>query len=473
VPQWHDRRVSARRRHRPSERRREPAPLVRSRIGSGRGSTDQPNVTSDGDIPLSARFWAAVVLTGVLAGVAGIALTRLLQLVSGFAYGPGAASGELAAVVARLDLAQRVVPLIAAGVVAGVGWMLLRRYVRGRTDVDDAVWTGDGLLGTRRSLGTAVLSQVFIGLGASLGREAGPRLMGAAAGSAIATRWGLSVPQRRLLVACGAGAGLASVYNVPLGAALFTAEVMVGTLRLPVVLPALGCSGVATLTAHLGLPDRATYVGLAVGGSSAPVVVWSLVAGPVLGLAAVGLVRLIAFVSHRPPRSRTFRLAAPLGACLVLAALGGPLPQLYGTGKELAEIAFLGAGSIGLFAVLAVLKPLVTAMFLGSGASGGLFTPTLSSGAVLGAALGGLWGRLWPGAPVGAYALLGASAVLGAGMQAPLAALALVLELTHTGFDLLVPLVLVTTLATAVARSVDGYSIYSARLGAPYVGQST
>jgi len=120
-----------------------------------------------------------------------------------------------------------------------------------------------------------------------------------------------------------------------------------------------------------------------------------------------------------------------------------------------------------------VLKPLVTAMFLGSGASGGLFTPTLSSGAVLGAALGGLWGRLWPGAPVGAYALLGASAVLGAGMQAPLAALALVLELTHTGFDLLVPLVLVTTLATAVARSVDGYSIYSARLGAPYVGQST
>ncbi|MDQ2757580.1 MAG: chloride channel protein, partial [Actinomycetota bacterium] len=292
-------------------------------------------------------------------------------------------------------------------------------------------------------------------------------------GSAIATRGGLTVPQRRLLVACGAGAGLASVYNVPLGAALFTAEVLVGTLRLPVVLPALGCSGVATLTAHLGLPDRATYVGLEVGGSSARVVVWSLVAAPVLGLASVGLVRLIALVSHRSPRSLAFRLGAPLGACLVLAAVGGPLPQLYGNGQAMAEIAFLGAGSIGLFAFLAVLKPLVTAMFLGSGAAGGLFTPTLSSGAVLGAALGGVWGLMWPGTPVGAYAFLGAAAVLGAGMQAPLAALALVLELTHTGFDLLVPLVLVTTLATAVARAVDGYSIYSARLSAPHPGEAS
>ncbi|MDQ2758400.1 MAG: chloride channel protein, partial [Actinomycetota bacterium] len=169
--------MSARRRRRPSERRREPAPLVRRRIGSGRGSTDQPNVTGDGEIPLSLRFWAAVVLTGVLSGLAGIVLTRLLQLVSRLAYGPGAATGELAAVVARLDLPQRVVPLVVAGLVAGAGWTLLRRYVRGRTDVDDAVWTGDGLLGTRRSLGSAVLSQVFIGLGASLGREAGPRLM--------------------------------------------------------------------------------------------------------------------------------------------------------------------------------------------------------------------------------------------------------------------------------------------------------
>jgi CIC family chloride channel protein len=173
-------------------------------------------------------------------------------------------------------------------------------------------------------------------------------------------------------------------------------------------------------------------------------------------------------VSHRGPRSAAFQLLAPLGACLLLGAVGLAFPQLYGNGQELAAFAFLGAGPIGVYAALALLKPLMTSLFLGSGASGGLFTPTLSTGAVLGAALGGLFGLVWPGGSVGGYALLGAAAMLGAGMQAPLAGLALVLELTHGGFEILVPLVIVTTLATTVARHVDGYSIYSARLEAQH-----
>lgn len=124
--------------------------------------------------------------------------------------------------------------------------------------------------------------------------------------------------------------------------------------------------------------------------------------------------------------------------------------------------------------MLAVLKPLVTAMCLGSGASGGLFTPTLCTGALLGAALGGAWSALWPGTPVGTFALVGAAAMIGAGMQALLAGLVLVLELTGTGFAIAVPLVVATLVATAVARWLDGYSIYSARLAAqPTAEQST
>jgi H+/Cl- antiporter ClcA len=157
-------------------------------------------------------------------------------------------------------------------------------------------------------------------------------------------------------------------------------------------------------------------------------------------------------------------LVAPLGACAVLGGLGVVFPQLYGNGKDMAEQAFVGDGRLALFAALFVLKPLVTALCLGSGLSGGLFTPTLSTGAVLGAALGQVWSLLWPGAPAGAYAVLGAAAMMGAATQAPLAGLVLMLELTHTGFDLLVPMTLVTVVATAVARWIDGYSIYSARL---------
>jgi H+/Cl- antiporter ClcA len=115
--------------------------------------------------------------------------------------------------------------------------------------------------------------------------------------------------------------------------------------------------------------------------------------------------------------------------------------------------------------VLELRKPLC----LGSGAAGGLFTPTLSAGAVLGGFPGLAWSLLWPGSPIGAYAMVGAAAMIGASMQAPLTALALVLELTRSGFQIMVPLMAATVTATAVGRYVDGYSIYSARLSASSV----
>ncbi|WP_312858372.1 chloride channel protein [Pseudonocardia pini] len=448
---------------RPSERLRSPQPVLRRRIESGRAAMDQPNVTGDGDVPLTARFWVMVVLTGVGSGLFGVLLMLLLFAVADLAYGPGAGEGNFEAAVGAASWVGRVVPLLAAGVIAGLGWYLLRRYVPGRSDVDDSVWTGDGRLGFRRSLGTSVLSEIVVGLGASLGREAAPKLMGGVCGSLLAEWSGLSTAQRRLLVACGAGAGLACVYNVPLGGALFTAEVLVGAVRLPVMLPALACSSVATFTAWVALPNGPVYPGLPAYPFSLAALVWSVPAGIVIGFLAVALVRLIAWVTHRTPRGR-WQLVAPLGAFAVLAALGLAFPQLYGNGKDLAAQAFGGVGPLWLLAVLFLLKPLVTCLCLGSGASGGLFTPVLATGAAFGASLGGVWSMLWPGSPVGAYAMIGAAAMIGAGMQAPLAGLAIVLELTQTGFGLMVPMMVATLLATAVARWVDGYSIYSARL---------
>ena len=97
---------------------------------------------------------------------------------------------------------------------------MLRRYTRGEpSELDEAVWNGDGRLSFRRCLGTSVISEVVIGMGASIGREAAPKLLGGASGSVLAGWGGLSAQQRRLLVACGGGAGLAAVYNVPLAGA--------------------------------------------------------------------------------------------------------------------------------------------------------------------------------------------------------------------------------------------------------------
>ena len=310
-----------------------------------------------------------------------------------------------------------------------------------------------------------MISEVVIGMGASIGREAAPKLLGGASGSVLAGWSGLSAQQRRLLVACGGGAGLGAGYNVPLAGALISAELRFGCITLPVMLPAIACSAIATATAWVYLPNRAVYPGIPDYRFTWSVMTWALLAGPVIGLISAGYIRLIGWVSHHRARGTT-ALFAPVIAFGILGVIGIWYPQLFGNGLDMARDAFLGIGSLSLLITLFALKPLVTALCLGSGASGGLFTPTLSTGAVLGGALGIAWNLAWPGSPSGAFAMVSAAAMIGAAMQAPLSGLALVLELTHSGFGLMVPMMAATGIATLVAFHVDGYSIYSARLPA-------
>ncbi len=446
------------------ERLRVPPPLIRRRLPSGRGATEQPNAGHDGDAALSPLFWAAVVITGIATGLLGDAMMAILFFFEHHSF--GYSTGSFEAGVEHASALRRVTVLMIAGAFGGIAWYLLRHYTKGKqSDIDDALWTGTGVLSFRRSFGTSVISEMVVGMGASLGREAAPKLMGGAAGSVLAQRLRLSVAQRRLLVACGGGAGLAAVYNVPLGGALFTVEIMIGAITLPTVLPALACSGIATITAWIYLPNHATYPDVPGYQSDARVVVWALLAGPLIGLLASAYLRLIGWVSHHRVPGRA-ALIAPFIAFTILGLIGIGYPQLFGNGKGMAHDAFLGLGGLSLLAALAILKPLVTVLCLSSGASGGLFTPLLSTGAVLGAALGIGWSHLWPGSPVGAYAMIGATAAIGAAMQAPLSALALVMELTHSGFGLMVPMLIATATATAITRYIDGYSIYSARLPA-------
>lgn len=447
-----------------SERSRVPQPLIRRRMPSGRGAMEQPNATHDGDAALTPRFWFAVAITGVATGLLGDAMMAILFFAEHTAFGYQHGSFQVA--VQHASGQRRVLVLALAGAFGGIAWYLLRRYTAGKSsDVDDALWAGSGHLSFRRSLGTSIISEIVVGMGASLGREAAPKLLGGASGSTLAGRFGLSPAQRRLLVACGAGAGLAAVYNVPLGGALFTAEILIGSITLPTVLPALACSAIATVTAWIYLPDHATYPDIPAYHTTARVIVWALLAGPVIGLLASAYLRLIGWISHHRIRGRA-AIAAPLVAFTALGLVGLAYPELFGNGKGMAHQAFLGTGSLGLLLALAALKPLVTALCLASGASGGLLTPVMSTGAVLGGGLGILWSHAWPGSPIGAYALLGAAATIGAAMQAPITALALVLEFTHSGFDLLIPMLLATAIATAMTRHIDGYSIYTARLPA-------
>ena len=158
------------------------------------------------------------------------------------------------------------------------------------------------------------------------------------------------------------------------------------------------------------------------------------------------------------------RVVAPVLALGLIGAVSIPFPQILGNGRDVAELAFTGHLAPLLLLALLVLKPAATLLCLGSGVPGGLFTPSLAFGALLGSVLGLPWSALWPGVPPGLFALLGAAAMLAATTQGPLSTIVLMIELTGQARAFIVPLLLIVAIATLLARSIEPRSIYDARL---------
>jgi CIC family chloride channel protein len=411
--------------------------------------------------PGALPFWSAVVLTGIGTGVAAAALTQVLELVQRLMWrGSGA---DLLDAAMQASAWRHILVLLGAGIVTGAGQIVLGRLSSGNgIDTTAAIWFHAGRLPAWRTLGSALLSVVIVGMGAALGREGAPKQAGAVMANFFSDKARLSDEQRRLLVACGAGAGMAAAYGVPLGGALFALEVMRGVLALRYVLPALFASVVATAVSWLVLPDAPTYL-IPAYASSASSVVWALVAGPVAGVVSVGYVRAVTWADRNKPDGWR-RLAAPVVVLGLLGAVSIPFPQVLGNGKDISQLAFANQAAPSLLLVLLALRPMATVLCVRSGAPGGLFTPSLTVGALLGAVLGHAWSWFWPGVPPGLFALLGAAAVLAATTQGPISTVVLMMELTGRDRSFIVPLLLAVGTATLVARTIESRSIYDARL---------
>jgi H+/Cl- antiporter ClcA len=411
--------------------------------------------------PGAVGFWIAVILTGVGTGIGAAALTNLLWLIQHWIW-PGAGL-TLAEAASQATPWRHVWVLLAAGVLTGLGQLFLVRLTSGNgIETTEAIWFFAGRMPALRTLGSAVLSVVIVAMGVSLGREGAPKQVGAVVANLLSDRNRLSDEQRRLLVACGAGAGMAAAYGVPLGGALFALEVMRGVLALRLVLPALLTSLIATAVSWIALPDAPTYV-IPAFASSASSVTWALFAGPIAGVVAVGYVRAITWADRHKPTGWV-RFVAPTLVLGVLGIVSIWFPLLLGNGRDIVQSALSGQIAPLLLIALLLLKPAASVLCLGSGAPGGLFTPSLALGALLGGVLGDAWSLVWPGTPPGLFALVGATAVVAATTQGPISAVVLIMELTGQDRSFIVPLLLAVALATLVSRTIEPRSIYDARL---------
>lgn len=425
------------------------------------GRSLQPSVTaSDDEAELSPTMWMMIVLTGVGAGLTSGALMKLLRLVQHLSFSYG--TGDFLAGVRHTSGERRLLVVALGGIIAGVSLYLLRRLFGGTGGgVTGAIWHEQGRFEAAPIVAKSLISIVIVGMGAAIGREAALKDMGATVAGKAADWTRLAPEQRRLLVACGAGAGMAAAYNVPMGGALFAAEVLLGTISITNVLAALTTSFIAVAVSWLMLPNAPTFsvTQLSV---SPSLLLWATIAGPLFGVASAVYVRFIRWSETGKPKGWMV-IVAPILVFTALGAISIRFPEVLGNGKNVVQEAFGSQLGTGLLIWLLVLRPLATALCLKAGAPGGLFTPTMTFGALLGGLLGEAWSHLAPKVSKDSYAIVGAGAMLAAASHGPISSIVFMLELTNHTDTLIVPLMIVTAGATVVARRLEEHSIYSVR----------
>lgn len=406
-------------------------------------------------------LWAA--LAGLVGALATIAFREGLAGMQWLLVGH---SGSFVEMATQLPWYLRVVLPCAGGLAAGVFLVLARRY-RGQSAPDymDAIAGGSGEVSAPQTLLRSASSLCTIASGGSIGRE-GSMVQLAALGASLLGRVVRFDRERlRLLVACGAAAGITSAYNAPIAAAFFVGEIVLGPLLMESVGPMMIASVVANITMRRLPGYKPTYEMPAfpvVGNLEVPLFA---ALGILAGLAAPQFIALLAAARRRFAKS-----SLPLPLRLALGGLGVGIisvwvPQVWGNGYSVVNSLLHTPWVWTAVLTILVFKVVATLLTAGSGAVGGIFTPTLFVGAALGYLFGLGVHELMPAmvSSPAAYAIVGMAAFLAAATGAPLMAILMIFEMTLS-YQVMLPLMLGCVLAYYVARGAGGLPMYEITL---------
>jgi len=422
-------------------------------------------------------FFFLIVLVGVIAGLLGAVVHTLIRLFQSVLW---RSPDSILQAVHQVPRWWVVAVLAFGGSLVGlIGWATREKVGGGgMAALIEAVALSGGRVPPKPVLANALAAIATVGTGGSLGRE-GPLIrLGAMISSWLGSRLGMQPHRLKVLVGCGAAAGLAAAYNIPVGGALFAMEVVLGNFALDIFGPIVVSSVISTLISRAFAGNVHLY---AAPGYSL-VSTWELVPyaglGVVCGLASVLFV-LGVRLGRRSFRAMTF-LPEPLkpvvGMTLVgLLALW--VPHVLGGGTDVINLALTGQLKLPdrpalpqeltvLFLLgLAAAKLVATAITTGSGGAGGLFTPALFFGALVGGAYGFSVHGLWPGiaSSYGAYSAVGMAAIAAGTSHAPISAILIVFEFTGN-YDLILPLMVASIISSFLSRKLRRYSIYTEAL---------
>ncbi|MGJ7611400.1 MULTISPECIES: ClcB-like voltage-gated chloride channel protein [unclassified Variovorax] len=412
--------------------------------------------------------WQSMLLWSIVAGLLGTLATELFRAAlyhfEHLVLGPG---NGLVAMAKGLPWWARIACPTLGGLVAGLLLVAAKRIAAqsATSDYMEAIVLGDGRIPVAQTLVRSASSLVSIGSGGSIGREGSMVQLAALAASLLGRVFRFPVERLRLLVACGAAAGLTAAYNAPIAGAFFVAEIVLGSIAMESVGPIIIASVVANV-AMRALPGyQPPYRMPAFPEIHGTEVALFCVLGVLLGFAAVGFLRALQgsrALFSRLPLALPWRLA--LGG-LAMGAISVPVPEVWGNGYSVVNAVLHTPWPWTFIALVLLAKTAATLATAGSGAVGGVFTPALFFGCMVGALFGQGVQALWPAATSApfAYAIVGMGAFLAGATQAPLMAILMIFEMTLS-YQVMLPLMAASVIAYFVARSANAGSMYEITL---------
>ena len=390
---------------------------------------------------LDRKVFGLVVLTGIMAGIVGIVFTNLLHVVQHLVYNYSSVDGYSFGVgITHVSGVHRLFALLACGLVAGVGWVLIHRYGGKLVDVKTAVTDVTKVMPPVTTLLHATLQIITVGMGSPLGREVAPREASSALITWVMRYVNVTKEHRSLLIACASGAGLAAVYNSPVSAAIFVLETLLLTWNVRALSSALIACGVATFVVRLGLGDTVLY------NMTQPAMIgnfaeFAVLIGVIIGVAVVLFDKSQTFlpkVDWKNPKMIIYAVIA-FGLVGVMAMY---FPAILGNGKPGDQLTFAHLipweYGLGLFAA----KWAAVLLAMGAGAFGGKITPSMMLGSTLALVVAIAWNFAIGPISIGLSAFLGAVVFLGLAQKMPLTSSVFMLELSRFSVELLFPIAL-------------------------------
>jgi CIC family chloride channel protein len=414
------------------------------------------------------RGWtvALVIAAALIGAVAAVAVRFGGHAIQFLAF---ASAGEPLEVARGLRFPMIVLAPAAGGLVAG---LLATILLRGRSggggtsEIMEAVsLKGSAHLDLQGTLRKSLASVTLNAMGGSVGREGPIVQLAAAAASRLGAALRVPPERRRVLIGCGVAAGMAAAYNAPIGAAMFVMEIVHGNFALEVFGPVVLAAVTSTMISWGAFGSAPLYP---VPAEHAPTLL-SLPLFALLG-AIVAWAGLLLRSAIEGAENVARRFDLPLWAKMTVGGLVVGLaawwiPEVWGNGYDAVREVLGGGIAPRILLPLIVAKIITTAASLGSGGSGGVFTPALLVGGASGALYGLGVEAVFPELNVSPvfWALGGMSAAIAATTFAPITALILVFEMCQN-YGAVMPLALVTTTATWVARQLRRDSIYTEAL---------